>query len=94
MSGADAAREVPTMNVSGLDFIFLIAFVLGLYALHRLLSVREKGTVKESEVRQEALAEMARNLRQISTVAGIRQIFISPFTLMRNGGNRNTGLGD
>ena len=94
MSGTDGAREVPTMHVSGLDFIFLIAFVLGLYSLHRLLSVREKGTVKESEVRQEALAEMARNLRQISTVAGIRQIFFSPFTLLRNGGNRNAGLGD
>ncbi len=94
MTGNNATREVPTMNVSGLDFVFLIAFMLGLYSLHRLLSVQEKGTVKESEVRQEALAEMARNLRQISTVAGIRQIFVSPFTLMRNGGNRNAGLGD
>ena len=94
MTAAKTASDVPTMNVSGLDFIFLIAFVLGLYSLHRLLSVREKGTVKESEVRQEALAEMARNLRQVSTVAGIRQIFVSPFTLMRNAANRNTGLGD
>ena len=94
MTGADTTREIPTMNVSGLDFIFLVAFVLGLYAIHRLLSVREKGTVKESVVRQEALAEMGRNLRQVSTVAGIRQIVVAPFAVLRNGGSRNAGLGD
>jgi MFS family permease len=94
MTRADTAREIPTLNVSGLDFIFVIAFLLGMYALHRLLSVREKGTVKESEVRQEALAEMLRNLRQISTVAGIRQIFVAPFAFLSKGGGRNAGLGD
>ena len=94
MGGAENAGAVPTMNISGLDFVFLIAFLLGLYALHRLLSVREKGTVKESEVRQEALAELVRNLRQISTVAGIKQVLLSPFTLMRNAGNQDARLGD
>jgi MFS family permease len=94
MTGAQGTQEIPTLNVSGLDFIFLTAFVLGLYAIHRLLSVREKGTVKESEVRQEALAEMLRNLRQVSTVAGIGQLFVAPFAFLSKGGGRNTGLGD
>ncbi len=94
MTAAETAGEVPAMNIAGLDFVFLIAFLLGLYALHRLLSVREKGAIKESEVRQEALAELVRNLRQISTVAGIKQVFVSPFTLMRNQGNQDSRLGD
>ncbi|HOZ47337.1 MAG TPA: MFS transporter [Candidatus Hydrogenedentes bacterium] len=74
---------VPTIDFQGLDFVFLIAFVLGLYSLHRLLSVREKGDVDETIVRQAVLVEMGRAIRQVSTVAGVREVLVFPSSLIR-----------
>ena len=79
--GADFV--MPAMDLRGLDFLFFIAFFLGLYAMHRLVTVREEGEVKESELRRALLDEMGRAVRQVSTVAGVRQMIMAPFTLFR-----------
>ncbi len=84
----EGGMEFPAMDFRGLDFLFLIAFVMGLYAMHRLLSVREEGEVKESVVRQAFFAEMARTVRQVSTAAGVRQTISAPFTIIRELGGR------
>jgi len=75
----DAAFTLPTVDLRGLDFVFTIAFLLGLIALHRLLAIREEGEVEESLVRQELLGEMRRVARQVSTVAGIRMLTAFPY---------------
>ena len=79
--GADFV--MPALDLRGLDFLFFIAFFLGLYAMHRLVTVREEGEVKESELRRALLDEMGRAVRQGSTVAGVRQMIMAPFTLFR-----------
>lgn len=80
---ADAAFSLPTVDLRGLDFIFMIAFFLGLVALHRLLAVKEEGEVEEALVRQELLSEMRRVVRQVSTVAGVRMMSAFPYGTLR-----------
>ena len=83
------AFEMPAMDIRGLDFLFLIAFALGLYCMHRLTSVRERGEVEEAEMRRALIDEMGRAVRQVSTVAGVRQIFMAPFSLFRGKAKTN-----
>lgn len=71
--------ELPTIIIRGLDFIFLIGFGMGIYSIHRLLAVREQGEVAEKVLRQAFYEEMGRMVRQISTVAGMRQLLTIPF---------------
>lgn len=84
-STAGRHREflLPAVDLQGLDFLFLIAFVLGLYTMSRLFAVKEEGEVGESVVRQALVLEMARVLRQISTVAGVRELIVFPYTAFR-----------
>ena len=70
--------ELPTIIIRGLDFIFLLAFLMGLYSIHRLLAVREQGEVAEKVLRQAFFEEMGRMVRQVSTVAGMRQMMTIP----------------
>ncbi len=78
--------ERATMTVfdlSGLDFLFLTAVVLGLYALHRLLAVREAGTVEDVVTPAELYGEVRRAMRNVSTVAGLRRLTDFPYALLR-----------
>jgi hypothetical protein len=45
----EAARsfDLIPFHLGGLDFLFAISFVLGLYAVHRLAAIREEGDVTE-----------------------------------------------
>jgi MFS family permease len=66
-----------TLSLQHWDFFFILAFFLGLYALHRLSSVHEEGEVKERIVVHELLAEARREMRNLSTVGGLR-IMVRP----------------
>ena len=77
-----SALELPTLDLKGLDFVFVIAFLMGVYCFHRLLAVREKGEVTERVLRQAFVGEMRRMVRQVSSVAGMRQIVSFPFALL------------
>lgn len=68
------ALSVPALHLHGLDFVFLLSFIFGLYAVHRLLAVREEGEVPHSIVRRELFAEIERFVRNVSTVAGLRSV--------------------
>ena len=67
-----AAYGPPPLDLHGIDFLFVLAFLFGLYALHRLLAVREEGEMPEEMVRREFFSEMERKMRQVSTVPGLR----------------------
>ena len=75
--------QMPTLDLQGLDFVFLMAFVFGAIAIHRLLAVREEGEVEEGVVRKELLLQMSRLARQVSTVAGMRQLIDFPFGTLK-----------
>ncbi len=74
--GADMILNLVPIN--GLDFLFLIAIIIGIYSLHRLAFVKEIGEVDQKVVIEAILAETRRNVKTLSTVDGLRQTFQLP----------------
>jgi MFS family permease len=66
------------------DFYFLIAGILGLYAVHRLSLVREEGEIERGEMVDEVLALTRRTIRNVSSVAGLRAATDLPGSLLRD----------
>lgn len=81
--GAGGFWEVSAFNLRGLDFLFLIAFLIGLYAMHRLVVVVEEGEVQERVVISELYAEVRKLARHASNVAGLRHLSYFPYALLR-----------
>lgn len=79
----DSEFVLPAIHLQGLDFLFICSFVLGLYAVHRLLTVKEQGEVEERVVIGELYAEVRKTARDVSNVAGLRQVAMFPFDLLR-----------
>ncbi len=71
------------LDLRGLDFLFVIAVVFGVYSLHRLLAVREVGVIEEGEAAAELYGEMRRAVRHVSNVAGLRRLTWFPYALLR-----------
>lgn len=70
----DGVFSLETINLQQWDFLFLMSFLLGLYALHRLTMIREVGEVSERMVLVELVSAFGRELREFSTVASIRNV--------------------
>lgn len=80
-NGVDWATLTP-LDLRGLDFLFLLAFVLGLYAMHRLLAVSEAGEVERGVVVSEFYSEVRRVVRSASSVAGLRHLTAFPYAVL------------
>ncbi len=72
-----------TFHLGGLDFVFVISVVVGVYALHRLALVKETGEVDERIVLDAILEETRRSVKTLSTVDGLRQTFQLPIRQRR-----------
>ena len=86
---------LPTLNLQQWDFFFALAFLVGLYSLHRLAMIEEVGEVEEKVVVNELFAEVRSQARILSSVEGLRQMVSFPFSVLRNvavkvTGNKNT----
>jgi len=75
---------LPTLNLQQWDFFFAFAFIVGLYALHRLAMVKEIGEVEEKIVAQELFNEVSTQVRTLSSVEGIKQMISFPITIIKN----------
>jgi len=83
ITGGDSTIwDLPAVELSGLDFVFIIAFIVGLYAIHRLLAVKEEGEVEEEVLVQELYAEVRKALSSVSTVAGLRHLTYFPYAAL------------
>ncbi|MBI2435650.1 MAG: MFS transporter [Candidatus Hydrogenedentes bacterium] len=71
------------LNLGGFDFLFIFAFIVGLYAMHRLLAVREEGEVKERVVLYELFMEVRRIALHVSNITGLRHFGYFPYILLR-----------
>ncbi|MFW9908212.1 MAG: MFS transporter [Candidatus Thorarchaeota archaeon] len=67
--------EIPAIMFTGLDFLFIVSFLIGLYAIHRLSIIKEVGEVEERVMIAAILAEARRGFRNLSTVDGLRNTF-------------------
>ncbi|MGE5469887.1 MAG: MFS transporter [Bacteroidota bacterium] len=73
------ALEFITLRLRHWDFFFLLASVLGLYALHRLTLVQETGGGGDRSMMQEIIIEARRTVASLSSVAGLRLLNVFPF---------------
>ena len=85
------AIVIHTYHVGGLDFLFLISAIIGIFALHRLSLVKETGEVDERVVLEAIAAETRRNVKNISTVDGLRHTFQVPVETTRKIVKRRRG---
>ncbi len=69
---------IPTYRLTGIDFLFIISTIIGIYAIHRITLVKEPGDVHEKVVLEALIAETRRNVRTISTIDGLRNTFQIP----------------
>jgi MFS family permease len=71
---------IPAFKLKGLDFLFMISFLIGLYSLYRLASVRETGEVDEKILIDTILSDARRGVRSLSTVEGFRTHLMAPLS--------------
>jgi MFS family permease len=81
-SPGDVLTLMP-LRISSWDFYFLIAAVLGLYALHRLAMVKEEGEIDNRLMVGEVLAQARRDVRNMSPIAGLKMLTDVPTALLR-----------
>ncbi len=55
--------SIQILNLQGLDFLFILALIVGVFALHRLLYVKEDGDVKNEIIRNEFLLETTKSVK-------------------------------
>jgi hypothetical protein len=75
---------LPTLNFQQWDFFFAFAFLIGLYALHRLAMVKEEGEVEEKIVAQALFTEVRTQVKTLSSVEGVKQMISFPITMVRS----------
>ncbi len=76
--------DMLTLNLQQWDFFFALAFIIGLYALHRLAMVKEQGEVDEKIVLQELYTEVRTQVRTLSSFEGIKQMVSFPIIILKN----------
>ncbi|MBN9318984.1 MAG: MFS transporter [Caulobacterales bacterium] len=81
----DGVLAISPFRLSNWDFYFLIAAALGLYALHRLSLVREKGEIDRRAMVTEVMLQARRSVRNLSPVAGLKMLGEFPASLLRDG---------
>ncbi|MGZ0655222.1 MFS transporter [Coraliomargarita sp. W4R53] len=83
----NGAVAIPALNLRGIDFVFFIAALSGLYAWHRLSLIDEEGTVSEAEVRDQVFASVRNSLFRTSGLnMGMRRMTAFPYEMLRRTG--------
>lgn len=76
------------ITLTAWDFYFLLAGLIGVYAIHRLSLVREQGEIERRAMVGQVLNETRRSIRNISSVARLRAATDLPGTLLRDARTR------
>jgi MFS family permease len=77
-------HDLPAIRVEGLDFLFVMSALMGMFSLHRLLAVREEGEVEEAIVVSELLAGFRQKIKHVSSVGGLRNLAVFPYQVFRD----------
>ncbi len=88
---ADSVFDLSALSLKGLDFLFMISVLFGMYAMHRLLAVREEGEVEEKVVLSQLYSEVRKAVRHVSNVAGLRDQYSFPFARLEDVAEKTKG---
>ncbi len=61
---------IPALHFQGWDFFFVLAFLIGLYSMHRLALVQETGQVQSKVFFHEFLLELRKAMKNMSSAMG------------------------
>ncbi|HZD44105.1 MAG TPA: MFS transporter [Methanomicrobiales archaeon] len=78
--GPSTVYAIPTLSLQNWDFFFVVAFVIGLFSLHRLAYVQETGEIDREILVQELLTQVRRDMRNFSTIGGLRYMLHIPLS--------------
>ena len=76
--------DFPALFLTGYDFLFAIAFVLGLFTLSMLGKIREEGEADRDVVMEELMTQTRSNLRTLNSVPGLSVLSHFPVSTLRH----------
>lgn len=85
--------ELPTILLSGFDFLFALAFVIGVITLNALTTIREEGEVDRKVVLAELFGPTRHLARGVSSVPGLRALAEFPYAYLRHVPGMDVALG-
>jgi hypothetical protein len=88
------AIAIQTLDFQYWDFFFVFAFLIGIYSIHRLAYVKEAGEVEERLVVREMISQVSREMRNLSTVGGLRYMLRFPLLERSTEKKPDEGAGD
>ncbi len=68
---------IQILNLQGMDFFFIIAILIGIFAIHRLTLVKEEGDVENEIIRNEFLFEIRKSLRSLFRILKSKEPIIT-----------------
>jgi MFS family permease len=75
--------QLPALSLTGFDFLFGVAFLVGVLTLYILATVREEGEVSREVVMDALMAPMRQMGRPMSTTPGLNFLTQFPFGYLR-----------
>ena len=85
--------ELPALSLTGFDFLFVIAFVVGLFSLNLLVALREEGEVPREAALGELAARAAPAARAVSSVPGLGAVSAFSYGYLRRVPGADVALG-
>ena len=85
--------ELPALTMTGHDFLFVVAFALGLLSLNLLATLQEEGAVGREVAMSELTAGMGPVLRAVSSVPGVTTISTASYGYLRRVPGADVALG-
>ena len=92
-SSPNGLFELPAVTLNGFDFLFGIAFVLGLFSLNLLTALREEGETGRESALNELMLGAAPIVRPVSSVPGVGAISAASYGYLRRVPGADVALG-
>ena len=95
LSWATATRvfELPALTLTGIDFLFVISFFLGLLTLNMLARLREEGAADPELAMRELMESMDPVMRAVSSVPGAGMVTAASYGYLRRVPGADVALG-
>ncbi len=85
--------QLPVLRLAGFDFLFILAFVLGLITMNTLTTIREEGEVDRKVVLDQLMAEARDGFRSLSSVPGVGAMAHLPYDFLRRVPGMDVAMG-
>ncbi|MDE2788175.1 MAG: MFS transporter [Chloroflexota bacterium] len=83
-SAPGGMTALPAVSLSGFEFLFGVAFVLGLLSLNLLVPLREEGEISRDDALAELMAGMSPVARAVSSVPGLNMVSSLSYGYLRH----------